>query len=154
MQFVWMGFLKSERADPSRRVQQHITDFLQQPLISDQRGGCLARLPGVNARAILVIFEAEDRAAAEALASGEPGPVMPVFIANIICSNIRTRWGERVRLNALLEAILQLESERRGYDCEVVSAVSLHHSSNAPAFGFAATPQSTAVLSRPPSTGS
>ncbi|HEV2596603.1 MAG TPA: YciI family protein [Sphingomicrobium sp.] len=70
MQFVWMGFLKS--SDPiDQDVQEHITDFLQQPLIPINAAGVLRGSRGERS-GYLVIFEAEDRAAAEALARESP----------------------------------------------------------------------------------
>ena len=70
MQFVWMGFLKSDDPiDPA--VQQQISSFLQQPLIPIQSAGVL-RKPGGERAGYLVLFEAENRAAAEALVRESP----------------------------------------------------------------------------------
>ena len=70
MQFVWMGFLKS--SDPiGPEVQQQISSFLQQPYISIQNAGVLRNADGERA-GYLVIFEAENRAAAEALVRESP----------------------------------------------------------------------------------
>ena len=70
MRFVWMGFLKSaDPIDPS--IQQQISSFLEQPYIPIKSAGVLR--DGENARAgYLVIFEAETRAAAEALVHESP----------------------------------------------------------------------------------
>jgi uncharacterized protein YciI len=70
MQFVWMGFLKSTESI-DQEVQQHITSFLQQPLIPISSAGLL-RGPQGERSGYLVIFEAEDRAAAEALVRESP----------------------------------------------------------------------------------
>jgi uncharacterized protein YciI len=70
MQFVWMGFLKSGgQIDPS--LQQQISEFLQQPYIPIDSAGVL-RDPRGERAGYLVIFEAEDRAAAEALVRSSP----------------------------------------------------------------------------------
>ena len=70
MQFVWMGFLKSSEAiDPA--VQQQISDFLQQPYMPMAMAGLLRHGGGERA-GYLLIFEAEDRAAAEALVKESP----------------------------------------------------------------------------------
>ena len=70
MQFVWMGFLKSgQQIDPP--LQQKISDFLQQPYLPIGSAGVLRDDQGERA-GYLVIFEAEDRAAAEALVGSSP----------------------------------------------------------------------------------
>jgi hypothetical protein len=70
MRFVWMGFLKS--ADPiEQSVQQQISGFLQQPYMPIDAAGVLHRVGGDRA-GYLVIFEAEDRRAAEALVQESP----------------------------------------------------------------------------------
>jgi len=70
MQFVWMGFLKSgEAIDQS--MQQQISGFLQQPYVPIETAGVLRDGDGERA-GYLVIFEAEDRAAAEALVRESP----------------------------------------------------------------------------------
>ena len=70
MQFVWMGFLKAgEPIEPS--VQQQISEFLQQPYIPINAAGAL-RNPGGERAGYLLVFEADDRAAAEALVKGSP----------------------------------------------------------------------------------
>ena len=70
MQFVWMGFLKSdEPIDQS--IQEQISDFLQQPLIPIDSAGVL-RSPAGGRAGYLMVFEADDRSAAEALVAGSP----------------------------------------------------------------------------------
>ncbi|HJP69149.1 MAG TPA: YciI family protein [Sphingomicrobium sp.] len=70
MQFVWMGFLKSgEPIDPS--LQQQISDFLKQPYIPISSAGALRNKAGERA-GYLVVFEASDLRAAEALVHESP----------------------------------------------------------------------------------
>jgi len=70
MQFVWIGFLKS--SDPIEpKIQQQISSFLQQPIIHIENAGVLRNADGRRA-GYLVIFEAENRAAAEALVHESP----------------------------------------------------------------------------------
>jgi len=70
MRFVWMGFLKSaDPIDPS--LQQQINTFLQQPFIPISSAGVLRNARGERA-GYLVVFEAETRAAAEALVHESP----------------------------------------------------------------------------------
>ena len=70
MLFVWMGFLKSPAPiDPS--IQQQIGGFLQQPYIPIKSAGLLHDAAGDRA-GYLTMFEAEDRAAAEALVHESP----------------------------------------------------------------------------------
>ena len=70
MRFVWMGFLKSaDPIDPS--LQQQINTFLQQPFIPISSAGVLRNARGERA-GYLTVFEAETRAAAEALAGESP----------------------------------------------------------------------------------
>jgi hypothetical protein len=69
MQFVWMGFLKSGEIDPA--LQQQIGQFLEQPYIPIESAGAL-RDPSGERAGYLVIFEAENRAAAEALVRNSP----------------------------------------------------------------------------------
>jgi hypothetical protein len=70
MQFVWMGFLKSgEPIDPS--LQQQISSFLQQPYIPIESAGLLCKAGGERA-GYLLVFEAENRATAEALVRESP----------------------------------------------------------------------------------
>ena len=70
MLFVWMGVLKS--ADPiDPEVQQQISGFLEQPYMPIESAGVLRDEAGGRA-GYLVIFEAESRAAAEALVAESP----------------------------------------------------------------------------------
>jgi len=70
MRFVWMGFLKS--ADPIEpTIQQQINGFLEQPYLPIDTAGMLRKASGERA-GYLVIFEAENRAAAESLVQESP----------------------------------------------------------------------------------
>jgi uncharacterized protein YciI len=70
MLFVWLGFL-NESAEPDQQVQEQVTGFLQQPLITIRAAGALR--DGDSKRAgMMMVFEAENRAAAEALVSNSP----------------------------------------------------------------------------------
>ena len=69
MQFVWIGFLKSGEIDPALQLQ--IGQFLEQPYIPIESAGAL-RDPRGERAGYLVIFEAENRAAAEALVRESP----------------------------------------------------------------------------------
>ena len=70
MLFVWMGFLKS--GEPiDQALQQQISGFLEQPYMSIGTAGVLRDEEGGRA-GYLVIFEAESRAAAEALVAESP----------------------------------------------------------------------------------
>lgn len=70
MQFVWMGFLKpGETIDPA--VQQEITTYLEQPYIPIRAAGALRDDAGERA-GYLMVFEAENREAAEALTRESP----------------------------------------------------------------------------------
>ena len=70
MQFVWLGFLKSaDPIDPS--VQQQINQFLQQPYLPISTAGVLRKSEGERA-GYMVVFEAENRATAEALVEQSP----------------------------------------------------------------------------------
>jgi uncharacterized protein YciI len=71
MLFVWIGFLRADAEAVSQEVQQQTTDFLQQPYISIHSGGPL-RDEGGRRAAMMMQFEAEDRAAAEALVQNSP----------------------------------------------------------------------------------
>ena len=70
MQFVWMGFLK-DGGEIEPALQQQIGQFLQQPFIPIEIAGVLRTESGGRA-GYLVIFEAEDRATAEALVHSSP----------------------------------------------------------------------------------
>ena len=70
MRFVWMGFLKSgQDIDPA--LQRQINEFLQQPYLRIGTAGVLRHESGGRA-GYVVIFEAENRAAAEALVASSP----------------------------------------------------------------------------------
>jgi uncharacterized protein YciI len=70
MLFAWMGFLKT--ADPiDPAVQQQISGFLQQPYMPIRAAGVLRNASG-GAGGYLTIFEADNRAAAEALVQESP----------------------------------------------------------------------------------
>jgi hypothetical protein len=70
MLFVWMGLLKKgEEID--QPLQQQISGFLEQPLLPIESAGALRDATGGRA-GYLLIFEAEDRAAAEALVRDSP----------------------------------------------------------------------------------
>ena len=70
MQFVWLGFLGSTDPVP-QSVQPQVSDFLAQPFIPISSAGVLRDEQG-NRAAMLMIFEATDRAAAEALVENSP----------------------------------------------------------------------------------
>jgi uncharacterized protein YciI len=70
MQFAWIGLLKpGETID--QNLQQQISGFLQQPYTRIDSAGVLRGQAGERA-GYLVIFEAEDHAAAEALVNSSP----------------------------------------------------------------------------------
>jgi uncharacterized protein YciI len=70
MLFVWIGFLR-EGAEPDQQVQEATTGFLQQPLIPIRAAGALRDAAGKRA-GMMMIFEAQDRAAAEAFVKDSP----------------------------------------------------------------------------------
>lgn len=70
MLFVWLGFLK-EGAEPDQQVQLDATAFLEQPLIEIRAAGALRDDAGKRA-GMMMIFEAADRPAAEALVANSP----------------------------------------------------------------------------------
>ncbi len=70
MLFVWMGFLNAGE-EPDQEVQQETTTYLQQPFISIRAAGAL-RDPEGHRVGMMMIFEADDRAAAEALVKASP----------------------------------------------------------------------------------
>lgn len=70
MLFAWLGFLKSR--DPIEpAVQLQISNFLQQPYLPISSAGLLRNEAGER-EGYLLIFEAESRAAAEALVHESP----------------------------------------------------------------------------------
>jgi uncharacterized protein YciI len=70
MQYVWLGFLR-EGSEPDQQVQLETSSFLQQPYLPIQAAGAL-RDGGGKRAAMMMIFEADDRAAAEALVANSP----------------------------------------------------------------------------------
>ncbi len=71
MLFVWLGFLKDPSAPIAQSVQQQTSDFLQQPYIPIRSAGQLRDEAGKRA-GMMMIFEVEDRPAAEALVKNSP----------------------------------------------------------------------------------
>ena len=69
MLFVWLGFLKDDSVPQA--VQQQTNDFLQQPYINIRSVGQLRDEKGRRA-GMMMIFEVEDRSAAEALVKNSP----------------------------------------------------------------------------------
>jgi uncharacterized protein YciI len=71
MLFAWIGFIKSGSETIPQEVQQETSDFLQQPYVPIKTVGPL--LDENNRRAaMLMLFEADDRAAAQALVDNSP----------------------------------------------------------------------------------
>jgi hypothetical protein len=71
MLFAWIGFIKPGAEAIPQDVQQQTNEFLQQPYIPISSIGPLCDETGRRA-AMLMIFEATDRAAAEALVENSP----------------------------------------------------------------------------------
>lgn len=71
MLFAWMGFLRAGNDPIPQSVQHETNDFLQQPFIPIQSVGQLKDERGERA-GMMMIFEVEDRAAAEALVANSP----------------------------------------------------------------------------------
>jgi uncharacterized protein YciI len=71
MLFAWIGFLKPDVEMIPQDVQQQTNDFLQQPFIPLHSVGQLCDENGRRA-AMIMIFDAEDRAAAGAFVAGSP----------------------------------------------------------------------------------
>src|SRR5437773_9882148 len=71
MLYAWMGFLKPDAGPVPQSVQQQTSDFLQQPYIAIHSVGPLRDESGRRA-GMLMVFEVEDRAAAEAFVKGSP----------------------------------------------------------------------------------
>jgi len=70
MLFVWIGLLKSaDSIGPD--IQEQISDFLRQPYVAIGSAGVLRNAAGERS-GYLMTFEAEDRAAAEALVADSP----------------------------------------------------------------------------------
>ena len=71
MLFAWIGFIKSGSETIPQDVQQETSEFLQQPYIPIRSAGALCDENNRRA-AMLMLFEAENRAAAEALVDNSP----------------------------------------------------------------------------------
>ncbi|MFL6766221.1 MAG: YciI family protein [Sphingomicrobium sp.] len=71
MLYAWMGFLKPDAAPVPQSVQQQTSDFLQQPYIIIHSVGPLRDETGRRA-GMMMVFEADDRTAAEALVNESP----------------------------------------------------------------------------------
>jgi uncharacterized protein YciI len=71
MLFAWMGFLRSGADTIPQDVQQQTNDFLQQPYLPIQLAGPLCDENDRRA-GMMMIFEADNRAAAEALIATSP----------------------------------------------------------------------------------
>lgn len=71
MLYAWIGFLKpgAEAIPPS--LQESATEFLSQPLIAIRAAGPLRDASGKRA-AMMIIFEHDSRAAAEAFVNDSP----------------------------------------------------------------------------------
>ena len=71
MLFAWIGFIRPGAEKIPQDVQQQTNDFLQQPYLPISSVGPLCDVNGRLA-AMLMIFEAENRTAAEALVENSP----------------------------------------------------------------------------------
>lgn len=71
MLYAWMGFLKDPKVPVPQSVQQQTTDFLGQPFIAIRFVGPLRDANGDRA-GMMMIFEVEDRNAAEAFVENSP----------------------------------------------------------------------------------
>ncbi len=71
MLFAWMGFMKAGDEMISQEVNQATNEFLQQPYLTIHSVGPLCDEKGRRS-AMLMIFEADDRATAEALVENSP----------------------------------------------------------------------------------
>lgn len=71
MLFAWIGFIKQGSETIPQQVNIEANDFLSQPYLSIQSVGPLYDHNGRRA-AIMTIFEADDRAAAQALVDESP----------------------------------------------------------------------------------
>ena len=70
MLYAWIGFLKPGAETIPQEVNQQTSDFLQQPYVPIHSAGPLCE--GDRRAGMLMIFEAADRAAAEALVETSP----------------------------------------------------------------------------------
>jgi uncharacterized protein len=71
MLFAWLGIIKPGAETIPQDVNEASNDFLQQPYLTIHSVGPLCDQDGRRA-AMLMIFEADDRAAAEALVENSP----------------------------------------------------------------------------------
>jgi uncharacterized protein YciI len=71
MLFVWMGLFRADAGPVPQSVQHQAIGFLEQPYISIHSGGPLCDKSGKHV-GMMMIFEVEDRAAAEAFVGGSP----------------------------------------------------------------------------------
>ncbi|HEY4070883.1 MAG TPA: YciI family protein [Sphingomicrobium sp.] len=71
MQFAWIGFIKAGAEHIPQEVNVESNDFLSQPYLKIQSVGPLCDENGRRA-GMLMIFDADDRSAAEALVENSP----------------------------------------------------------------------------------
>lgn len=71
MLYAWMGFLKDPGKPVPQSVQHQTTDFLAQPFIEIRSVGALRDANGDRA-GMMMIFEVENREAAEAFVTNSP----------------------------------------------------------------------------------
>jgi uncharacterized protein YciI len=71
MLFAWIGFIRDGAETISQEVNQQSNEFLQQPYLPISHVGPLCDENGRRS-GMLMIFEAENRAAAEALVENSP----------------------------------------------------------------------------------
>jgi hypothetical protein len=71
MLFVWIGFLKHPERNIPPAVQEQVSDFIGQPYIKVTSVGALRNAEG-HREAMMMKFEVEDRAAAEAFVATSP----------------------------------------------------------------------------------
>ena len=71
MLFAWMGFLKADAEPIPQSVQEQTNDFLSQPFIPIRSVGQLRDEAGKRA-GMMMVFEVDNRAAAEALVENSP----------------------------------------------------------------------------------
>ena len=71
MLFAWIGFLRADAGPIPQEVQEETNDFLQQPYIPLKYVGALRDKAG-NRAGMMMIFEVDDRHAAEVLVESSP----------------------------------------------------------------------------------
>jgi hypothetical protein len=71
MLFAWLGYFRTDETAVPQEVQLQQTDFLQQPYITIRSAGPLLDEQGRRA-GMMMVFEVEDRAAAESYVAGSP----------------------------------------------------------------------------------